>query len=33
MPYDMDGLIVGDFNYIRYPENRNIGHGDIHNMM
>lgn len=33
MPDDTDWLVVGDFNYIRYPSNRNIGTGDFNNMM
>ena len=33
MPDDTDWLIVGGFNYIRYPHNRNRGVGNIQNMM
>ena len=33
MPDDNNGIIAGDFNYIRYPTDRNDGAGDTHNMM
>lgn len=33
MPDENDCLIVGDFNYIRYPHNRNRGIGDVHHML
>ena len=33
MPDTTDWIIVGDFNYIRYPHNRNRGVGDVQHMM
>ena len=30
---DMDWLVVGDFNYMRYPSNRNKGGGNFQDMM
>src|SRR4051812_15566712 len=33
MPDSSNWLILGDFNYIRYPHNRNRGNGDFNNMM
>ena len=35
LPHDKNHLwiITGDFNYIRYPSNRNVGSGDMNNMM
>lgn len=33
MPDSSDWIIVGDFNYIRYPHNGNRGSGDINNML
>jgi endonuclease/exonuclease/phosphatase family metal-dependent hydrolase len=33
MPTDIDWLLVGDFNLIRYPENRNRPGGDVQEML
>lgn len=33
MPPEVDRLIVGDFNLIRYPENRNRPRGDLSEML
>ena len=33
MPIDTKWLITGDFNFIRYPSNRNDGAGNTNNMM
>lgn len=33
MPDTIDWLVLGDFNLIRYPENRNKPGGDVNNML
>lgn len=33
MPNDVNWLVLGDYNYIRYPENRNIPGGNTQDMM